>query len=47
MLSVEVNHITKVYGDRAVVNDVSFTVNPEKSSDLSDLTERAKPRPSE
>lgn len=28
MLSVEVNHITKVYGDRAVVNDVSFTVNP-------------------
>ncbi|OGN88078.1 MAG: sodium ABC transporter [Chloroflexi bacterium RBG_13_46_9] len=28
MLSVEVNHITKVYGTRAVVNDVSFTVNP-------------------
>ena len=27
MLSVEVNHITKTYGDRAVVNDVSFTVN--------------------
>jgi len=28
MLSVEVNHITKVYGTRAVVDDVSFTVNP-------------------
>ncbi len=28
MLFVEVNHITKVYGTRAVVNDVSFTVNP-------------------
>ncbi len=27
MLSVEVNHITKTYGNRAVVNDVSFTVN--------------------
>jgi len=27
MLSVEVNHITKTYGNRAVVDDVSFTVN--------------------
>ena len=27
MLAVEVNHITKTYGDRAVVNDVSFTAN--------------------
>ena len=27
MLSVEVNHITKTYGNRAVVNDLSFTVN--------------------
>ncbi len=28
MYSVEVSHITKTYGNRAVVNDVSFTVNP-------------------
>jgi ABC-2 type transport system ATP-binding protein len=27
MLSVEVNHVTKIYGDRAVVNNVSFTAN--------------------
>ena len=27
MFSVEVNHILKVYGNRAVVNDVSFSVN--------------------
>jgi ABC-2 type transport system ATP-binding protein len=27
MLAVEVNRITKTYGDRAVVNDVSFTAN--------------------
>jgi len=27
MLSVEVNHVTKTYGNRAVVDDVSFTVN--------------------
>jgi ABC-2 type transport system ATP-binding protein len=26
--SVEVNHITKTYGNRAVVNDLSFTVKP-------------------
>ena len=28
MFTVEVNHITKTYGTRSVVNDVSFTVNP-------------------
>jgi len=28
MYTVEVSHITKTYGNRAVVNDVSFTVNP-------------------
>ena len=27
MLAVEVNHITKTYGDRAVVNDVSFNAS--------------------
>jgi ABC-2 type transport system ATP-binding protein len=28
MFAVEVNHVLKAYGNRAVVNDVSFSVNP-------------------
>jgi ABC-2 type transport system ATP-binding protein len=28
MFSVEANHVLKIYGNRTVVNDLSFTVNP-------------------
>jgi len=42
MFDVEVNHVTKKYGSRVVVDDVSFTVSGHESWVLSARTAPAK-----
>ena len=41
---IEVKHLTKKYASATAVNDVSFTVEPEKYMAFSDLTVQEKVR---